>query len=241
MRSFHTVTVKPTITASLQATGVFTTGDVIFDWTEVQVPKGTSRINGITFLIRGSNGVRQEFAMDLYFAKTITGVAPGSLGTLNATADGTGYQNHLIGAARMGVSEVVDGLDIMAVGAPQYLWTLSSSLTGDPDSGTNVGFDKLYIAGLSNTSSLPDFRSTVQVSTETATNTTAVVVKTTSALINFDKGDVLHDEDNQLIGTIKSVTDATNIVLEENCANVSAVNKDLYNINPITLILHLEK
>ena len=84
MRSFHTVTVKPTITASLQATGVFTTGDVIFDWTEVQVPKGTSRINGITFLIRGSNGVRQEFAMDLYFAKTINGVAPGSLGTLNA-------------------------------------------------------------------------------------------------------------------------------------------------------------
>ena len=82
-----------------------------------------------------------------------------------------------------------------------------------------------------------DFRSTVQVSTETATNTTAVVVKNTGALINFAPGDVLHDEDNLVIGTVKSVTDDNNLVLAENCASVSAVNKDLYNIHPVQFIL----
>ena len=76
-----------------------------------------------------------------------------------------------------------------------------------------------------------------KVGTETATNTTAVVVKTTSALTNFAPGDVLHDEDDQVIGTVKSVTDATNIVLTKNCQSVSAVNKDLYNIHPIQLML----
>ena len=82
-----------------------------------------------------------------------------------------------------------------------------------------------------------DFTSTVQVSTETATNTPNVVVKTTSALTSFAPGDVLHDEDDQVIGTVKSVTDANNIVLTKNCQSVSAVNKDLYNIHPIQLIL----
>ena len=85
-----------------------------------------------------------------------------------------------------------------------------------------------------------NFASTVQVATETATSTSELVVKTTSALTNFDKGDVLHDEDDQLIGTIKSITDANNIVLEENAASVSAVDKDLYNINPVKLILSFE-
>ena len=103
-------------------------------------------------------------------------------------------------------------------------------------SGLNipVGQD-LYIAAI--TKGALDFRSTVQVGTETATNTTAVVVKTTGALITFAPGDVLHDEDNLVIGTVKSVTDDTNLVLAENCAAVSAVNKDLYNIHPVQFIL----
>jgi len=33
------------------------------------------------------------------------------------------------------------------------------------------------------------------------------------------------------------VTDATNLVLTKNCASVSAVNQDLYNVSPIQLIL----
>ena len=67
-----------------------------------------------------------------------------------------------------------------------------------------------------------------------------MVVKTTSALINFAPGDVLHDENDLVIGTVKTVTDATNLVLTKNCASVSAVNKDLYNISPIQLMLTSE-
>ena len=239
---YFTVTVKPTIAASKQALGAFTANDVLFNWTEFDIPKGAARLIGVTTLVRGTDGARQEKALDLSFAKTISGTAPSDIGTVHATANGSGYQNHLIGGIRIDANDYKDGLDIMALASSGYGASTtqipSHVLQGEPETGTNVGFDKLYIAA---TGAAFNFASTVQVATETATSTSAVVVKTTSALTNFDKGDVLHDEDDQLIGTIKSVTDATNIVLEANAANVSAVNKDLYNINPLTFILSFER
>ena len=239
---YFTVTVKPTIAASKQKLGAFTGNDVLFNWTEFDIPKGAARLIGVTTLVRGTDGVAQEKAIDLMFAKTINGTAPSDIGTVHATAGGSGYQNHLIGAIRIDTSDYKDGLDIMSIASSGYgmanTQIPSHVLQGEPETGTNVGFDKLYIAA---TGAAFEFQSTVQVSTETATNSSAVVVKTTSALTNFDKGDVLHDEDDQLIGTVKSVTDANNIVLEANADSVSAVNKDLYNINPFTFILSFER
>ena len=243
MGKYFTKTVKPVVTASLQAGSTMASGDVLFDWASFDIPRGSNKLIGLTVLLRGTNGVRQEKAIDFYFAKSIAGVAPGSLGTLSATADGARYQNHLIGAAHIDTTDFKDSLDIMSVASTGYgggnAQTPSMILEGDINTGTNVGYDKIYIAALAG--GALDFRSTVQVSTETATSTAAVVVKTTSALINFAVGDVLHDEDDLVIGTIKTVTDATNLVLEENCASVSAVNKDLYNINPVTVIMNFER
>ena len=242
MGKYFTIKVQPTIAASKQALGAFTNHDVIFNWTAFEVPRGSNRLVGVTTLIRGTNGVRQEKYLGVHFAKTINGNAPGEIGTIHATAGNGGYQNHLIGAVRVDPVDYKDGLDIMAVATSGHgagtQQTPAQILEGELGSGTRVSHDKIYMTA---TGGAFEFQSTVQVATETATSTSAVVVKTTSALINFDKGDVLHDEDDQLIGTVKSVTDATNIVLEENAANVSAVNKDLYNINPLTFILTFER
>ena len=226
--------VLPTMPASIQKAAYADT-EILFDWHEVKGFKGSS-IDGIQVIVRGTDGADQTMvAIDLLFATSqireeeaniSVDQIPTTLGTTGAAIDTFQWKNNLVGYVPIAAGDFIDG-DLVVLNIATK-------------SGLNipVGGD-LYVAAIAK--GALDFRSTVQVSTETATNTTAVVVKTTSALINFDKGDVLHDEDNQLIGTIKSVTDATNIVLEENCANVSAVNKDLYNINPITLILHLEK
>ena len=80
------------------------------------------------------------------------------------------------------------------------------------------------------------------VSTETATTTPIVVVKTLSPVLSgIGPGDVLRDEDNLLLGTVKSVDSATQITLEDNCASVSAVDKVVYNTCPITLVCSFEK
>ena len=231
----HFTKAIPTIVASIQAGAAFADEDILFDWHKVDGFEG-SEINGITAIMRGTNGADQTMVdFELLFAtsgikEVNTGIsvdqAPPSLGTVNAGVSTYQWKNNLTGHFLFDVDvtgRIFNDAD---------LDVLNIATT----SGLNipVGQD-LYIAAV--TKDALDFRSTVQVSTETATNTTAVVVKTTGALVNFAPGDVLHDEDNLVIGTVKSVTDDTNLVLAENCAAVSAVNKDLYNIHPVQFIL----
>ena len=230
--------VIPTIAASKQ-TSAFANEDILFDWHEVKNFRG-AEINGITAIIRGTNGADQTMHdFDLLFAtsgikvsseRNFSGISVDtsgvpSLGVVNAGVSKYQWKNNLTG-------RVLFDVDANAVFNDGDLDVLNIVTV----SGLNipVGQD-LFMAAI--TKGAYDFTSTVQVGTETATNTTAVVVKTTGALVNFAPGDVLHDEDDQLIGTVKSVTDDNNIVLAENCASVSAVNKDLYNIHPVQFIL----
>ena len=231
----HFTKVIPTITASIQAGAAFADEDILFDWHKVDGFKG-SEINGITAIVRGTDGADQTMVdFELLFATSgikedtrgvSVDIAPPSLGTVNAGVSTYQWKNNLTGHFLFDVD--VTG----RIFNDEDLDVLNIATT----SGLNipVGQD-LYIAAI--TKGALDFRSTVQVGTETATNTTAVVVKNTGALVNFAPGDILHDEDNLVIGTVKSVTDDTNLVLAENCASVSAVNKDLYNIHPVQLIL----
>jgi hypothetical protein len=57
----------------------------------------------------------------------------------------------------------------------------------------------------------------------------------------LNPGDIIKDEDGQLLGTIKSVDSATQVTLEDNCASVSAVDKVVRNVTPITLLMSFEK
>ena len=233
----HFTKVIPTVAASIQAGAAFANEDILFDWHKVDGFKG-SEINGITAIIRGTNGADQTIVdFELLFATggirvdtrgISVDTAPPSLGTVNAGVSLYQWKNNLTGRVLFDV----DANALFNDGDIDVLNLVTLSQLNLP-----VGQD-LYVAAI--TKGAFDFRSTVQVSTETATNTTAVVVKTTGALVNFAPGDVLHDEDDLVIGTVKSVTDDENLVLAENCASVSAVNKDLYNIHPVQLIISSE-
>tara|TARA_Y100000356_G_scaffold42007_1_gene32719 strand:- start:44 stop:751 length:708 start_codon:yes stop_codon:yes gene_type:complete len=222
--------VLPTLPASIQ-TAAYADTEILFDWHKVEGFKGAS-IDGIQVIVRGTNGADQTMVgIDLLFATSHIreeerGISvdqvPPTLGTTGAAVDTFQWKNNLVGYVPIASGDFIDGdLVVLNIATKSGL---NIPVSGD-----------LYVAAIAK--GALDFRSTVQVGTETATNTTAVVVKTTSALTNFAPGDVLHDEDDQVIGTVESVTDATNIVLTKNCQSVSAVNKDLYNIHPIQLML----
>ena len=227
--------VNPVMPASIQKAAYADT-EILFDWHKIDARK-VSSISGLQCIVRGTNGADQTMVgIDLFFATShiptpndgvnvSVDVAPTTLGTTGAAVDTPGWFNNICGHVPIAAGDFNDG-DLI------YLNIATKSGLDIPVNGD------LYVAAVAK--GALDFRSTVQVSTETATNTTAVVVKTTSALINFAPGDTLHDEDDLVIGTVKSVTDANNIVLTKNCESVSAVNKDLYNISPITLILSCE-
>ena len=232
----HFTKANPTMPASILKAAYADT-ELLFDWHKVTDYKG-GVIRGIQAIIRGTDGADQVAAtlvgMDIFFATSqikedARGISvdqvPPTLGTTGAVPDTFQWKNNLIGQTSILAADMLDGdLVVLTIGGKSGL-----------DIATN---GDLYIAAIAKGAF--DFTSTVQVSTETATSTTAVVVKTTSALSALAPGDVLHDEDDLVIGTVKSVTDATNLVLTENCASVSAVNKDLYNIHPIQFMISSE-
>ena len=147
MGKYFTVTVRPTILPSVQA--AFADGDIVFDWTAFNVPKGANKLISTTVLFRGTNGATQSIALNAYFAKTFNGNAPGTLGTVNATANGTGFYNNLIGATMMEENDISHDLDTMGIATFRNNRNVNGHamvLEGEPNTGINVGYDKLNIA-----------------------------------------------------------------------------------------------
>ena len=222
--------------ASIQ-TAAYADTELLFDWHKVTDYKG-GVIRGIQAIIRGTDGADQVAAtlvgMDIFFATSqikedARGIsvdqAPPTLGTTGAVPDTFQWKNNLIGQTSILAADMLDGdLVVLTIGGKSGL-----------DIATN---GDLYIAAISKGAF--DFRSTVICDGIQAITQAALVTKTTSALTNFAPGDVLHDEDNRLIGTVKSITDANNMVMTTNLANATVDNKDLYCINPIQFIISSE-
>ena len=285
MGRHYDVTVKPTIKASKQHAGAFAAGDVIFDWTAFNIPKGAARLLNTVALIRGTDGADQAVAdLELFFAKSIDGVAPSTLGDLNAAVDTPGWFNNLIGMQFFDVSSnnIGSSNDLVYMsmfqsgsrgGGPDLV------LQGEADSGANVGYDTIYVAGIAQGA----FSFSTAVETTAAEDVSALstaIIGGTSALDNgsggtaanlnkFVVGDILHAEDDIILGEISALTANTitfrhdgvnqlhgngNLLYEvpddltawkiQNGAGAAgdlADGDEIYNVHPITLRFGLEK
>ena len=214
------VTVKPTIKASKQ-TGAFAAGDILFDWTAFNIPRGTSRLLNVMALVRGTNGADQTNRdIELFFAKSINGVAPTTLGDLNAAVDTPGWFNNLIGMQYLDVSANSIGSSDDLVYMSMYQM---GSRGGGPDLvlsgeriGGNAGFDTIYVAGIAQ--GALDFSTAVETTAaEDVSALSTAIIGGTSALDNgsgataacldkFAVGDILHAEDDIILGEIASLT-----------------------------------
>ena len=250
MGKYFTVEVKPILPVATQIQSnktdiVFAGGDIMFDWADFEIPKGAAKLVDLVMVIRGAQTVK---GIDVFFAKTNPegSRAPGSLGTGNATANGSGYYRNLIGAAHINTGNFKEDLDHLVIaslghgGNNDYVPGIV--LQGEPDSGTNVGFDKLYVGATVSGGSGYNFSTGILADgAVTAGAASNFNVKTVVATNFFDVGDVVHVHDSDTaIGTVKSVTD-TNIVLEAATGVAIADEDEIINASPIKLILCFEK
>ena len=230
MGKFFTTTIKPVIPAAIQHLGNFGDNNALFDWTEFNVPKGASKLINVTALIRGTDGSPQTFAMDLFFAKTFQGTAPGSLGTLHATAGGIGYYNHLLGTWKIEETDYI-GIDQLDTG-PNVSTTSNASASGtayspspsmvfegEPDSGSSVGYDKLYIGattpdGTANFGTAIVTSRAVDVSGLSSAQLVNADIEGTDPRNVFAPGDIIHAEDGIILGEIESMADANTITFK---------------------------
>ena len=272
MGKFFNVEVKPTILASKLAT-VYGSGDVVFDWHAIDVPKGASKLMGVTAIMRQKHGTAgNEIPFQLVYAKSINNVAPSSLGTVNATASGTGYYNNVIGkstfTANDYMSDILDnGVTVVALaqgGASSE--KPSIVLEGEPDSGTNVGFDKLYVGmiaeGAFDFTTAAEISQAIDVSELSAAQFVNADIEGTDPRLVFAPGDVIHAADDVNIGEIESIPDANTINFKADGSRTAsetdftvpadlaawiaatgdlADGDELINVNPIKIILHFEK
>ena len=249
MNKFFNLEVRPTILPQRQTSG-FADGDIIADWFAFDIPNGGNRLISGHMTTKTNDGSLQNHSVEILFAKDVDGVAPGSLGTINATADGYQFKNHLIGFVTTeedsGDSPIM--LDLVTIhrftnrsDALKQVSNIDLVLQGEPDTGTYTGYSRVYVGILSRDGE-PDFTSTVQCDGVQAVGTQTLTVKTTSALTNFGVGDVLYDEDDRLLGTVKTVDSATVVTLTgTGLQNATVNNKDVYVHAPMILNLSFER
>ena len=248
MGKYFTVEVKPTIpNVAAGQHAAFADNDLLFDWFAFDVPKGTSFIKQIVLEVRpnGLSGAAvNERALDLIFAKTVNGAAPTSLGTANSalTAD-VNNSNHMIGYVACNSYAYEGHLDSTAVAIAREA-KAGLIIEGEPDSGTNVGFDRIYLAGVAGAAF--DFRSLVQINNGTLDGDTFTVDGQDPRNM-FAVGDVIaatttaDTSVSKSLGTIKSMPDANTIILESTTENAILNDDFIYNTTPVRILLGCEK
>jgi len=251
---YFTVEVKPTIAASIQHAAKFSAGLVMWDWLAVQVPKGSSKLVGASLLTRpkGDAGpTANNFPMDLVFSKTNT-VSIGTAGAaLNKrpTNDLLGLVEFAagnFGASSMPSTSIATTGWGSSVGAPPIV------ITPDPTTGDNVGYDTIYVAGVSRHADW-DFISInaiAEAGAGDAASTQVITMDGTGMDVreHFVDGDVVHigtsagtPAADSLIGTIATADSATQITLDAVSPTALVDGDILYNISPIRAILYFEK
>ena len=229
--------------ASDKTDAPFASDDILFDWQAIDVPSGTVRLETITaYMIGEDGGVQQDKDFSLVFAKSVNSVAPGTLGEENLAQTACfELPLHFVGAVKIEASSAhIPGL---AFGTA-YSWGAQGAngidrsiiMTPEPKSGTNVGYDKLYVAGFAGGAF--DF-STGVLSTGaiTADDNATIEVDTVDARKAFQKDDIVfvHDVDTAL-GTVSSVASGV-ITLTTNNVVAVANNDEIIDATPITIYL----
>ena len=200
--------------------------------------------------LTGEDGSTQAAGdIGLIFAKSINGEAPTSLGVVNANQTaGFDMPSHLIGCTKIEGSSSGEG----QLAGPRFGNIIHGMyhdqnggggqhrvvLQGEPESGSSVGFDTIYVAGFTGGSF--DFSTGVLADgAVTDDATTSITTKTVDPRKAFQVGDEVYLMDvDTPIGTIKSMT-ATNITLNAPIAGGTDIadEDEFMNATPVKIML----
>ena len=241
--------------------------EILFDWTAVDVPRGVNKLTSISAWVNYEDGAphsSHNSDIILWFAKSFNGVAPATLGAVNTAPDGCfNLRSHFVGGY---VLKATEQHQIPRIGNDSWGWNYVSGgsisyggntdatnyygaglpmiIDLDPVSGTNAGYDSLYVAGIQ--VSARHYATGVIVNGAITSDTEdTIVVDGVDANKMFSIGDTvyLHDVDTAL-GTIKSIAaDGLSITLNAAIAGGTNLDDDdeLLNANPIRMKFGFER
>ena len=228
----------------------FADKDIVFDWLAIDIPRGTHRLINASMILQGNHGARQaEIDFQLWFAKSIDGAAPPSLGTPNLAVSGTGHRKHMIGIVDFDAGNSAG--DCSPFNSFYSTGTVSRSgvatttpgliVAGDPTSGANVGYDRIYVAGitlgaLNFSTNVLTVAGGVAQSVGTAATFTVDGAHATKV---FEVGDIIQAMDLATIGTITALTTTT--ITVDQVLTALAENDEILTTSPVKLKLAFEQ
>ena len=239
-------------------------GEIIFDWTPIEVPKGTVCLQTLQCVVTGTNGADQVGTrdMELFYAKNIDGVAPPTLGTSGAAITAitaATCRRHIIGRSFMDGSTMRGSVHLIGYN----VWSFSGSPGNDREdyrlildggdavyAGTTPGFQTIWVAAIAETSSI-DLGTGVLLamggSANLAVSTTpqTITVGGTDADDVFAVGDELisfHPTNGslpKLLGTVTAVNSATEMVVDQ-VKSITLHGEEICFRRPLTFKLGFE-
>ena len=137
--------------------------DIVFGWTPIEIPTGACSIKSIHTVVEGTDGAAgNTHDIQLYFARSINGVAPPTFGTENGVtvkATTLGFRRWLLGWVNIDFS-ASDNADVFRSYSVIGGRTASAAdntanagemyniiLQGDPTYGSTKGYQTIWVAG----------------------------------------------------------------------------------------------
>tara|TARA_Y100000593_G_scaffold75969_1_gene140223 strand:- start:779 stop:1528 length:750 start_codon:yes stop_codon:yes gene_type:complete len=245
---YYTADVVPTIAASDQHVDAYAIGDVLFKATPFQVPRGIGRLISVFAQYRGPDGAYNPDPFELVFSRNeiytaITANAAAATKNVHfftedfPSSSGTPI---VLGSVKITATNAVK----MGANAPAIV-TESCNVVLNTDgvsANSPAGYDTMYVSGVTMGAGM-DFRNTVNVNSDAGaqgTDQSNLIVQTVDPRLVFANGDVIHDEDDRLMGVVKTLS-GTTIGMVEDLENAAVDEKKVYCINPMKLRLVFEK
>ena len=222
--------------------------DILFDWTSFEIPSGGARLESVVVHVMGEDGgTAAEQDLVLYFARTVNGNAPDSLGTVNnAMTTGFNFPTALVAGVKLEGAESASQIigpafgDVL-INSPYSAHGLDTRQVFQAEDSVQTGragFDTFYVCGFAG--GAYDFSTGVLLNdaSDVADDAgTSLTVDGVDPRKCFQIGDTVYIHDVDVpIGTVASMT-ANTIVLAAN--NVGGITDDdeFINANPIRIKL----
>jgi len=245
----------------------FSAKDILFDWTAFQVPKGTCAIRSINVITQGTDAVAANGDQDvsLYFAKSINGVAPPTLGATNsaiAIINAAAVRRHIIAHQFLDATEMEDkndpliGYNVLGSGTHNTANLQSNRhdaiiegdtfFSGDANHSKTVeGFQTIWVAGVAIGAHNFGTACLIDGAVTDLTTRTFDVSENTDADDVFAVGDELiacaaNGSSVQVIGTVTAVTADTITTDGVGFDGALADDDEVCFRRPITLRLGLQ-
>ena len=255
---YNLATISPDFDGSVWDDGCGGT-NILFDWTEMQIPNGACVIKSVSGTIMGTNGTAANGVdIRLYFAKSINGVAPAAFGTAHADISvnaAASFRKNILGSLLIDMSAIDDADKLVAYNVISSKLAQASSTAGELRSDimlegepniTTKGYTSIYVAAMANGAAF-DFGTDVDLNMAghqaTSVAPVQITVSGTDPRLVFQAGDIIvGDAGNSAQAEIVSID--SNVLMT--VKNITSTNdqithtEHLTNKNPITLNFGLE-